>query len=189
MPEPELVLAKRIREGLDQIASRISSGDDSQLLLWILPGKLACSQRPLRYHQRFGGGGRELPLEARSAVVRWIERVIEDNNVRSIICLMHPKELRYYDGLELDSDGLLGFYEKNGISVCHLPWLDPAHAKSDEERCRRLREIEQIKVRALKAFEELPKPVLLHCSAGIDRTAPVAAYIVNNVDPGSGYAS
>ena len=28
-----------------------------------------------------------------------------------------------------------------------------------------------------EAFDALPKPVLLHCSAGIDRTAPVAAYL------------
>ena len=31
--------------------------------------------------------------------------------------------------------------------------------------------------KVLKAFDVLPKPVLLHCSAGMDRTAPVAAYI------------
>jgi len=30
-----------------------------------------------------------------------------------------------------------------------------------------------------RAFNELPKPVLLRCSAAIDRTAPVAAYIVH----------
>jgi protein tyrosine/serine phosphatase len=29
----------------------------------------------------------------------------------------------------------------------------------------------------LEAFDELPKPVLIHCSAAIDRTTPVAAFI------------
>jgi protein tyrosine/serine phosphatase len=27
------------------------------------------------------------------------------------------------------------------------------------------------------AFQRLPKPVLLHCSAGIDRSSPVAAFL------------
>jgi hypothetical protein len=35
--------------------------------------------------------------------------------------------------------------------------------------------IEQV----LRAFDELPKPVLLQCSAAIDRTVPVAAYIAS----------
>ena len=30
---------------------------------------------------------------------------------------------------------------------------------------------------ALTAFDSLPKPVPLHCSAGQDRSAPAAAYI------------
>jgi protein tyrosine/serine phosphatase len=34
------------------------------------------------------------------------------------------------------------------------------------------------KLQALEAFRRLPGPVLLHCSAGIDRTSPVAAFIV-----------
>ena len=33
---------------------------------------------------------------------------------------------------------------------------------------------------ALQAFDNLPKPVLLHCSAGIDRSSPVAAFIFVN---------
>jgi protein tyrosine/serine phosphatase len=32
----------------------------------------------------------------------------------------------------------------------------------------------------LKAFRRLSKPVLLHCSAGIDRTPPVAAYLCDH---------
>lgn len=117
----------------------------------------------------------------------WVERVVQENGIRSIICLMHPKELRYYEDLELDPDGLLGFYERNGILVRHLPWADPAHAKSAEERSRVLRQVEQVKVKALEAFKELPKPVLIQCSAGIDRTAPVAAYVVSRMEPPSSH--
>lgn len=121
-------------------------------------------------------------------MARWVERIVQENGIRSIICLMHPKELRYYDALGLDPDGLLGFYERNGILVRHLPWADPAHAKSAEERSRLLRQVEQIKVEALASFKELLKPVLVQCSAGIDRTAPVAAYILSSLGPGPGYS-
>jgi hypothetical protein len=187
MMHSESVTASRIREGLRRLRSQVSSGDQSELALWVLHGTLACSQRPLRDDKRFGGRGRHLPAEARPAMVRWVERIVEEYGIRSIICLMHPKELRYYEDLRLDPGGLLGFYERNGILVHHLPWADPAHAKSAEERSWLLRQVEGIKVEALKAFEEMPKPVLLHCSAGIDRTAPVAAYVVSRLEPASGH--
>lgn len=38
-------------------------------------------------------------------------------------------------------------------------------------------ELQRIQKEALTAFDVLPKPILLHCSAGIDRSAPVAAFI------------
>jgi predicted protein tyrosine phosphatase len=37
--------------------------------------------------------------------------------------------------------------------------------------------VDRIKVEASDAFERIPKPVLLHCSSGIDRSPPVAAFI------------
>lgn len=189
MIQPERETANGIRADLQRIRSQISAGNESELLLWVLPGRLACSQRPLRDDQRFGGRGRQLPPEARSAVMRWVRRVVQEDGIRSIICLMHSKELRYYDDLELDPDGLLGFYERSGILVRHLPWADPAHARGTQERLRLLGQVEQIKTKALAAFRELPEPVLVQCSAGIDRTAPVAAYILNSVDPESGCPS
>ena len=178
----ERSIANRIRDGLRRLRREISAGNDSELVLWLLPGRLACSQRPLRDDKRFGGRGRQLPIEAAPAVKGWVERIADEYRISSIICLMHPKELGYYDDLGLDPNGLLGLYRSRGILVRHLPWADPAHANS-AERSRLLREVERIKLDALKAFEELPKPVLLHCSAGIDRSAPVAAHILNSVNP------
>lgn len=166
---------EEIRRELRALGKRICSGDDSELLLWVIPRQLACAHRPLRHHPEFGGSGRDLPKSATPAVLKWAER-IKEYGIRSIITLMHPKELRHYDTLDLSSPDLLEFYRQQGFEVCHIPWEDPAHrpvseaGSYQEELCR-------VRLEALRAFNDLPKPVLLHCSAGIDRSAPVAAYI------------
>ncbi len=178
-------LGRRIRSELRRIRSQIRMGDDSELVVWVIPDELACSQRPLRDHPKFGGRGRPLPREARPSVVKWGERV-KQLGFHSIICLMHAKELRYYDGLGLDRYGLLGYYKKQGFYLRHLPWADPAHARTAEERLLLKQQGEVIKKKALAAFDDLPKPVLVHCSAGIDRTTPVAAFIADQKSTGQG---
>jgi protein-tyrosine phosphatase len=88
---------------------------------------------------------------------------------------MHPKELNHYDALNLEG-GLLGTYRDHGFKLRHLPWDDPAH-RSQSQLASFNSELERIQQEALNAFDALPKPVLLHCSAGIDRSSPVAAFI------------
>jgi hypothetical protein len=168
-------LEPTIRERLSALRRALAASDDSALVVWVIDGELACAQRPLRDHPKYGGKG-PLPASAKDAVVAWVQRV-SDLGFRSIICLSHPKELEYYAGLDLHPRGLLGYYEANGLAVRHLPWLDPAHARTPEERARRMAQVDDIKHEAKAAFEALPKPVLLHCSAGIDRSPPVAAFI------------
>lgn len=167
--------AKEIRQRLDALSKQIGSGDDSELLVWVIPRQLACAHRPLRYHQKFGGSGLDLPANATLLVLNWAER-IRGMGIRSIISLMHPKELRHYDALDLGSHDLLDFYRRQGFEVCHIPWEDPAHRPATV-RVSYCEELSRIRFEALRAFDDLPKPVLLHCSAGQDRSAPVAAYI------------
>lgn len=167
--------AEEIRVELHQMGEAFQHGDDSVLLHWVIEGELACAHRPLRHHPNFGGSGKTLPPNARKNLFEWTARVF-DAGIRSIICLMHPKEIRLYADLDLGSANLIEFYRDQGFYVEHIPWDDPAHRPSldratfqDELRC--------VREEALIAFAKLPKPVLIHCSAGIDRSAPVAAYI------------
>ena len=167
--------ADELREAMHSLGKRLDVGDDSELLVWVIHGALACAHRPLRHHLRFGGSGRDLPLEATSEVIRWVHR-IRDLGISAIITLMHPKELHHYICLDLGAENLIDFYQKSGFKVGHIPWEDPAHRLpsgqfSFQEELARIRE------EALQVFDELPKPVLLHCSAGIDRSSPIAAYI------------
>ncbi len=141
----------------------------------MIPDALACAHRPLRHHPQYGGSGRDLPTEATSEVARWVD-LIRDFGIHTIISLIHPKELRHYAHLDLGAEDLIYFYRKSGFEVRHIPWEDPAH-RPTSERFTFQEELTRIREEALRAFDELPKPVLLHCSAGIDRSSPVAAYI------------
>ena len=74
---------------------------------------------------------------------------------------------RYYvrGGINLHPQGLLGYYESRSLAVASVPCTDYQRPTEDQIQC------------VLEAFRRLPRPVLLHCSAGIDRTAPVAAFL------------
>lgn len=174
-----------LRERLRGLRSRIASGDDSVLFVWAIPDQLACCQRPLRDHVAFGGRGRPFPPEAAAPLKAWIAR-IKTSGFRSIITLMHPKELKYYDTIGAHPDGLLGLYRAAGFEVTHIPWADPAHEKTPEARAAVMRHLETVRHDALIAFQRLSKPVLFHCSAAIDRSPPVVAHIVTttNVEVG-----
>ena len=178
-------LEKDTRERLRALRSAIRSGDDSQLVIWVLEGQLACAQRPLRDHPKFGGRAPLAP-EAKTEVEEWVARIVA-LGFRGLICLSHSKELCYYDALKLHPNGLLGFCEAAGLQVRHLPWLDPAHAPNAEERKRRLAQVHHIKLQAKLAFDAMAKPLVLFCSAGIDRSPPVAAFIaaslLDEMDP------
>lgn len=157
---------RRIRDELWLIREKISEGDESEIVVWAIEGQLACSQRPLRDHPDFGGRD-PLPPAARPLVIDWVERM-KQLGIRSVICLLEDRQLdRYYvrGGLNLHERGLLGYYESQGLEVRRFPATD---YQRPQEALMRL---------VLEAFDALPKPVLLHCSAAIDRTAPVAAFV------------
>jgi hypothetical protein len=167
--------ANEIRSALHHLGEKLESGDDSSIIVWVIAGKLACAHRPLRHHPNFGGSGKDLPPAARGQVFAWARR-LRDSGIKGIISLMHPKELRHYEAVDLGATDLIAFYEKEGFRVCHIPWEDPAH-RLPSQRLSFQEELARVRVESLTAFDKLPKPVLLHCSAGIDRSAPVAAFI------------
>lgn len=167
--------ANEIRAALRSLGRRLGAGDDSAFVAWVIPGRLACAHRPLRHHPKFGGSRRDLPPEATGAVVRWMDRVVAEG-FRSIICLMHPKEIAHYAALELQAPDPLAFYASNDLQACHKPWEDPAY-RLPGERATFADELQRVQVEVLERFDRLPKPVLLHCSVGIDRSSPVAAFI------------
>lgn len=155
----------------------LESGDDSDLLVWVIPGALACSHRPLRHHPRYGGSGQPISSNAKALILDWVEQ-LRMEEIASIVSFMHERDLRCYREIDFHGLDLLGFLESEGLRVCRLPWEDPAHSKT--EWARKQATLQRVRKEALAVYDQLVKPVLLMCSAGIDRSAPVAAYIWKN---------
>src|SRR5437773_1526555 len=131
--------AGQLAADLRALGRRIAGGDESELLVWVTPKELACAHRPLRYNRIFGGSVRNLDRSATPLVVEWAE-LMQVSGIRSIICLMHEAELRYYEALDLGTKSLVEFYEARGFAVRHIPWEDPAHSKTAPSAIRVKRE-------------------------------------------------
>jgi hypothetical protein len=144
-------------------------------LLWVLDGKLACSPRPLRYHAQFCGRVPLLPPEARGPLLDWVQTVRQEG-VGTIACLATTGELKRYSLVSAPHAGLLALYRSHGFVVHHHPVEDPHHA-APGARIGILEQLERLKPIILREYEERVGAMLVHCSGGMDRSAPVVAYI------------
>lgn len=136
---------------------------------WIREGLLAISPRP---------GYRPGPEFAvpRAEVEAWVQAT-RDFGVASIICLISGDQLPLY--ATALPQGLLSYYEESGFRVAHVPTYDGLTVPYTPEQYDE----------AWRAFQQLPKPVLVHCSAGFDRTGRVVNHILSQLGvPGEGAA-
>ncbi|MEN6349586.1 MAG: hypothetical protein ABFD08_09370 [Syntrophomonas sp.] len=165
---------QEIKRAMASLGKRLEQGDESQILHWVIDGRLACAHRPLRHHRLYGGSGKNLAPSAADLVRFWGEQILIEG-VRSVISLMHDRDLACYTSLDLGTTNLLEYYKSIGLEVAHVPWEDPHHKRSTAEEKKKT--LLAVREEALTAYDRLKKPVMVQCSAGIDRSSPVAAFI------------
>jgi len=121
---------------------------------WVYEGLLARSSRP-------GYPATEVSLRD---VEKWLQQ-IQQQGIQAIICLLSQNELdEYYRGLPA---GLLAFYEERGLAVDRIYVKDYQSPAVDAGQLTAVH----------AAFQQLPRPVLIHCSAGMVRTGRAVEYL------------
>jgi protein tyrosine phosphatase (PTP) superfamily phosphohydrolase (DUF442 family) len=121
-----------------------------------IPDQLARAPRP-GYEP---GGGRPV---AKADVDAWIADV-RAHGIASIICLLAEEHLGLYADLGAD---LPSYYRRQGFAVAHVPAVDHRMPPLDASTLARI----------VDAYAALPKPVLVLCSAGVDRTGSAIRHL------------
>jgi hypothetical protein len=128
---------------------------------WVIERMLATSPRPGYVP------GPEVRVP-RDALESWVEQT-RRFGIASILCLLGDDQLPLYR--HAAPGGLLQYYRDSGFAVAHLPTLDGlTRPYGDAEYDL-----------AWRHFQRLPKPVLVHCSAGMDRTYRVVDRILAEI--------
>ena len=121
---------------------------------WVIKGTLARSERP-GYPSRY----------VEKNIVLLSIQYWKSHGIRSVICLMTSDEFLYYPYPDGD---LLDLYHANDLIACIIPIENHKEHPLDESEMHAV----------WKAYQAVEKPVIIHCSAGKDRTGAAVQLIL-----------
>ncbi len=98
-----------------------------------------------------------------AALDQWIRSVVA-SGFKSIVCLLSERELALYSHM---AGGLLAQYERKGVESVSIPIpIDRSPVLTAGDRAQ-----------IMDAFLRLPKPLLIHCSAGVVRSGAALRFL------------
>jgi protein tyrosine phosphatase (PTP) superfamily phosphohydrolase (DUF442 family) len=98
------------------------------------------------------------------AVDKWVND-IQAQGIQSVICLLSEDELDLYSQIP---GGLLNRYRQLGLTVVSIPLpMDREPILTTEDKSS-----------IAKAYEQLPKPLVVHCNVGIMRSGAALRHLL-----------
>ena len=127
-----------------------------QMMTEVIDGVLFRSSRP----------GYRSELVGEPEVKIWVGEA-QRLGIKTILCLLDGEQLPFYSRIP---GGLLEYYRRSGFRVIHRPVKDHQTPAVPEE----------VLVQSLQDLNESPRPMLVHCSAGLGRTGAVTRFLLDN---------
>jgi len=131
-----------------------------QKLRWSITGQLARGRRP-------GVERKRGSLVPKAVVDAWIKEA-KEAGIRSVICLLDERQLRFYEKLPAN---LVSYYRSQGLNARHIRAPNMRHPPLSDQQLKQV----------WSAYGRLEKPVLVHCSAGIGRTRSAVRHIKERI--------
>jgi protein tyrosine/serine phosphatase len=138
------------------IDGQLEQLESTGTIQWVIQGVLARSSRPSY-----------LVDATPEAVSQWLDQALQ-LGIKTIISLLSDSELQKYYGSH--GIALLKVYRWRGLEVIQLPAEDHQDPALNPKQISALRRI----------FAQVRKPVLVHSSAGIDRTGMAIEHLQNS---------